>query len=218
MWFLILYEIKGFLKEGWEMKLIKYLIPAPLTLQLRDPHVPTGCPASKTYLSSRTRPHDPFRSQSCCGSPHIIGESRCGTCELYPPGTGRCLCAEGKGGTHVSHQRHSHRNNRRHWSLWFLLLCFCMPDRPPKVPLTASQHPLAMLLEQNIHVFSETGSSPLSQHVLKQWGSIGQLKTGNRRPVHSNHCPGHSLNKYWGLTMSQSRLDLGDTKKNNFPF
>lgn len=36
------------------------------------------------------------------------------------------------------------------------------------------QRLLRMLQEQNIHVFSETGSNPLSQYVLRQWGSIGQ--------------------------------------------
>lgn len=38
------------------------------------------------------------------------------------------------------------------------------------------QHPLAMLLEQNIGIFSETESSLLLQYVPRQWGSIGQTK------------------------------------------
>lgn len=99
---------------------------------------PEDAQHQRPYLSSRTRPHDPFRSQGCCGSP-VFHTS------LVNLGVERVIYTlQAQGGAfvqrrragHMSHpQQHGHRNNRRQWSLIFCFHVSACQKGPQRVPL-----------------------------------------------------------------------------------
>lgn len=86
---------------------------------------PENAHHQRPYLSSRTRPHGPYRCQGLCGSP------ACHTSLVNPSVERVTYTHQAQGGAfvqrrrrerHMSHpQQRGHRNHRRPWSLIF---CF----------------------------------------------------------------------------------------------
>lgn len=157
----------------------------------------------RSYLRSRSRKHDPYTSQHCCGSSDFYTStdanlgmesvlySHQAQEDAFVPTQRREVV--------MSHpQQHGYKNNyRRQWLLWFLLSAFWMPERPPKGTAYGNYSiPLQCCWNRT---FTLSQKWRIVYYYWVFWDNgvqQGKPKTGNRMPVHSKYCLSHLLNKY----------------------
>lgn len=207
MVFLIHQGIKGFLRDDEKWNQHECLNPAPWTLKPRDWHTPRVCPALKIPSVIKEKEAWPLHKSRLLWEQWFLHIHWCKYWwerEIYTH--------QAQGGAFVQTQRrevsmsypqqHGYKNNyRRQWFLWLLLSGFWMPERPPQGTVYSNYSIPLQCCWNRTFTFSQ--KLRIVYYHCMFWDNgvqQGKQKTGNRRPVHLNHCPSHSLKKYLSST------------------